>query len=85
MSEAGRLNWMFLAGAVCFFVAAVIQIIVHNLLMVGAYICLSGFQALAATGSLQEKGTNKYRLTALLAGVGGVLSIAAAIKLALKY
>jgi len=84
MSEAGMRKWIFAAGAGCSFLAGLLGITGHNFVLAGAFICLGSYQALAATGSLQEQGSNKYRLTALLAGLGGVLSIVAAVQLALK-
>ena len=76
MSQTRKPNWILLIGAAGCFVAAIANLLLHQLLFAGGFICIGGYQVLNATGALEGKGTGKYRLAELLALLGGVLSFA---------
>jgi len=83
MSEATKLNWFFLVGAVACFVAAISNLILHHLLAAGGYLFLGAYLSLAAIGALEARGTGKYRLAGLFALIGGLLCMAGAVQWAL--
>ena len=76
MSEAIKPNWIMLVGAASCFVAGLADLLLHQLLFAGGFLFIGAYQLLAATGGLEAKGTGKYRLAAVFAVIGGVLSLA---------
>ena len=84
MSDSDTPRWVFVVAAAAGFVAGAINIVAHNFLSGATFICIGVFQTLAATGALDNRGTGKYRLAAVLAVLSAVFGFDALFQRVLK-